>query len=151
MTQQEQYMREALRQALLAQQEGEVPVGAVIVRGDTIIARGHNTREQQQDPLGHAELAAISAAAHVLGSWRLEKCDLYVTLEPCPMCAGAILNARIRRVYFGAFDEVMGATGSKLNLFYDYRWPTTVYFAGGILRQECQILLQDFFHKRRQS
>ncbi len=151
MTQPEQYMREALQQARLAQCEGEVPVGAVIVYGGTIVARGHNTREQQQDPLGHAELAAISAAAQTLGTWRLDQCDLYVTLEPCPMCAGAILNARIRRVYFGAYDEVMGATGSKLNLFYDYRWPTTVYFAGGILQQDCQQLLQDFFRSRRHS
>lgn len=149
MKQQEQYMREALLEAQLAYEEGEIPVGAVVVQDGNIIARAHNTREQFHDPLGHAELSALSMAAEVLGSWRLDDCDLYVTLEPCPMCAGAILNARLRRVYFGAYDEVMGAVGSKLNLFYDYRWSTTIHFAGGILEAGCRDILQVFFRERR--
>lgn len=146
----EYYMHEALREAEAAQREGEIPVGAVIVKDDIIIARAHNTREQRNDPLGHAELSALSAASAALGSWRLDGCDLYVTLEPCPMCAGAVLNARLRRVYFGAYDEVFGAVGSKFNLFYDHRWPNPVCFAGGILEAPCRALLQEFFRKRRE-
>ena len=145
----EQYMREALLEAEQARAEGEIPVGAIVVQDGVIIARAHNTREQNHDPLGHAELSALSKAAEALGTWRLDGCDLYVTLEPCPMCAGAILNARLRRVYFGAYDDVMGAAGSKFNLFYDYRWPTTVHFAGGILEAPCRKILQLFFRGRR--
>lgn len=145
----EQYMREALLEAEQACAEGEIPVGAIVVQDGVIIARAHNTREQNHDPLGHAELSALSKAAEALGTWRLDGCDLYVTLEPCPMCAGAILNARLRRVYFGAYDDVMGAAGSKFNLFYDYRWPTTVHFAGGILEAPCREILQLFFRGRR--
>lgn len=145
----EQYMREALLEAEQARAEGEIPVGAIVVQDGVIIARAHNTREQNHDPLGHAELSALSKAAEALGTWRLDGCDLYVTLEPCPMCAGAILNARLRRVYFGAYDDVMGAAGSKFNLFYDYRWPTTVHFAGGILEAPCREILQLFFRGRR--
>lgn len=148
---QEQYMREALLEAQRACEEGEIPVGAVVVRENNIIARAHNTRERNHDPLGHAELSALSMAAEALGGWRLDDCDLYVTLEPCPMCAGAILNARLRRVYFGAYDEVMGAVGSKFNLFYDYRWPTLVHFAGGILEEDCRAVLQSFFRRRREK
>lgn len=150
MNQTEYYMREALHEAKLARQEGEIPVGAVIVKDDVIIARAHNTREKRNDPLGHAELSALSAASAALGGWRLDDCDLYVTLEPCPMCAGAVLNARLRRVYFGAYDEACGAVGSKFNLFYDYRWPNTVHFAGGILEAPCRELLQEFFRERRE-
>ncbi len=145
----EQYMREALLEAEQACAEGEIPVGAIVVQDGVIIARAHNTREQNHDPLGHAELSALSKTAEALGTWRLDGCDLYVTLEPCPMCAGAILNARLRRVYFGAYDDVMGAAGSKFNLFYDYRWPTTVHFAGGILEAPCREILQLFFRGRR--
>lgn len=151
MKQQEQYMYEALLEAQRAYEEGEIPVGAVVVQDGNIISRAHNTREQNHDPLGHAELSALSKAADAIGSWRLDACDLYVTLEPCPMCAGAILNARLRRVYFGAYDEVMGAVGSKLNLFYDYRWPTAVHFSGGILEADCREILQTFFRKRRKQ
>ena len=109
MTREERYMKEALALAREAAQAGEVPVGCVIVRGDTIVGRGRNRREEKQSTASHAEMEAIAQAIETLGTWRLEECELYVTLEPCPMCAGAILNARVKRVWYGARDEAMGA------------------------------------------
>ena len=117
MTEQEKYMAQALALAREAAAAGEVPVGCVIVRGGEIVGRGRNRREEKQSTASHAEMEAIAMANEVTGSWRLDDCTLYVTLEPCPMCAGAILNARIPRVYYGARDRAMGACGGVLNLY----------------------------------
>lgn len=144
----ESYMREALSLAREAAAAGEVPVGCVIVLGDEIVGRGRNRREEKQQTHSHAEMEAIADANRRLGSWRLEECSLYVTLEPCPMCAGAILNARIPRVYYGARDEVMGACGGVLNLFME-PFPVRPALVGGILAEECGALLRDFFGRLR--
>lgn len=144
----ESYMREALTLAREAAAAGEVPVGCVIVRGEEIVGRGRNRREEKQQTHSHAEMEAIAEANRRLGSWRLEECSLYVTLEPCPMCAGAILNARIPRVYYGARDEVMGACGGVLNLFME-PFPARPALVGGILAEECGALLRDFFGRLR--
>ena len=140
----EEYMREALALANEAAAEGEVPVGAVVVRDGVIVGRGRNRREVGKNALAHAELEAIDHACRTLGGWRLFGCELYVTLEPCPMCAGAIINARIDRVYYGAADGKAGSCGSLVNLFdlpYNHR-PETV---GGVLEEECGTLLRAFF------
>lgn len=146
----EKFMREALQQAEEARKAGEVPVGCVIVRGGEIIARGRNRREEKQSTLSHAETEAIREANRVLGSWRLEDCSLYVTLEPCPMCAGAIINARIPKVYYGARDSVMGACGGVINLFME-DFPNRPALVGGILREECGKILEDFFRDLRKQ
>ena len=140
----EEYMRQALELARLAMAEGEVPVGCVIVRDGAVVGRGRNRRETAQTALGHAELEAIAQACRTLGGWRLAGCALYVTLEPCPMCAGAILNARIRRVWYGARDEAMGACGGVTNLFME-SFPNRPALVGGILAEECRAVLSDFF------
>lgn len=144
----ESYMREALTLAREAAAAGEVPVGCVIVLRGEIVGRGRNRREEKQQTHSHAEMEAIVEANRRLGSWRLEECSLYVTLEPCPMCAGAILNARIPRVYYGARDEVMGACGGVLNLFME-PFPVRPALVGGILAEECGALLRDFFGRLR--
>lgn len=144
----EYYMSLALEQAKLAAVEGEVPVGCVIVKDDAVIATGRNRREQLQSTASHAEMEAMAVANEVLGSWRLDDCTLYVTLEPCPMCAGAILNARVPRVYYGARDDVFGACGGVFNLYME-RFPHTPALVGGILREECVTVLQDFFKNLR--
>ena len=146
----EDYMREALALAREAAAAGEVPVGCVVVRGGEIVGRGRNRREEKQSTLSHAETEAIAEANRALGSWRLEDCDLYVTLEPCPMCAGAILNARIPRVYYGARDEAMGACGGVLNLFME-DFPQRPALVGGILAEECGEVLSNFFQKMREE
>lgn len=143
-------MREAIRLAEEAGAHGEVPVGAVIVRKATgeIIGRGRNRRETDRDPLAHAELLAISEAARTLGGWRLSGCTLYVTLEPCPMCAGGILNARLDRVVFGAYDDKAGSVYSLQAMYalpYNHR-PTVT---GGLLADDCAAVLQRFFGKLR--
>ncbi len=143
-------MAEALQLAREAAGAGEVPVGCVIVRGDEVIGRGRNRREEKQQTHSHAEMEAIAQANAALGSWRLEDCELYVTLEPCPMCAGAILNARIPRVWYGARDEAFGACGGVTNLFME-RFPNRPALVGGILKDECQAVLADFFGKLRKS
>ena len=140
----EDYMRAALALAREAAAAGEVPVGCVIVKGGEIVGRGRNRREERQRTSSHAEMEAIAQANECLGSWRLEGCALYVTLEPCPMCAGAIVNARISRVYYGARDEAMGACGGVLNLFME-RFPSCPALVGGILADECRAVLSDFF------
>ncbi len=143
-----EYMRLALAQAELAARAGEVPVGAVVVRGDRVIASSHNLRETDKNALAHAELLAIDAACRTLGGWRLTGCTLYVTLEPCPMCAGAIINARISRVVYGAADPKAGCCGSVANLFempFNHR-PT---ITAGVLAEECAGLLSRFFSQRR--
>ena len=144
----ERFMREAIGEALLASAESEVPVGAVIVRDGEIISRGRNRREGGKNALLHAEMEAIDGACRALGGWRLPRCELYVTLEPCPMCAGAIINSRIERVFFGAYDPKNGACGSVVDLFslpFNHRPAVT----GGVLRGECAALLSDFFSDLR--
>ncbi len=148
--QDEMFMRAAMEQAQLAAAEGEVPVGAVVVKDGAIVAVGRNRRETGRNALAHAELEAIDGACRALGGWRLWQCDLYVTLEPCPMCAGAIINARIRRVIYGASDRKAGSCGSVVNLFelpYNHR-PELV---GGCLGEECGALLTGFFRTLREK
>lgn len=144
----EDYMKEALTLAKEAAQAGEVPVGCVIVRDGEIIGRGRNRREEKQAVSSHAEMEAMAQANAALGSWRLEDCELYVTLEPCPMCAGAIINARIPRVFYGARDEAMGAAGGVLNLFME-NFPHKPQLVGGILAEECAAVLGEFFRGKR--
>ena len=146
----ENYMREALLLAREAAAEGEVPVGCVIVKDGKIIGRGRNRREEKQRTSSHAEMEAIAQANEALKSWRLDGCALYVTLEPCPMCAGAILNARIRRVWYGARDEAFGACGGVTNLFME-QFPHRPALVGGILAEDCQAVLAEFFEKLRQG
>ena len=144
------YMEQALALAREAAQAGEVPVGCVIVRAGAVVGRGRNRREEKRSALSHAEMEAIAQANRNLGCWRLEDCELYVTLEPCPMCAGAILNARISRVYFGARDRVMGACGGGMNLFME-DFPNRPALVGGILESACGQVLSDFFQELRRS
>ena len=141
-------MRQALALATEAAAAGEVPVGCVIVREGQVVGRGRNRREERRRTSSHAEMEAIAQANEILGSWRLDDCTLYVTLEPCPMCAGAILNARIPRVYYGARDSVMGACGGVLNLFME-DFPNRPALVGGILEEECRHILEAFFRTLR--
>ena len=142
------FMEEALRLAAISQSEGEVPVGAVVVKDNEIIGTGRNRRETDKNSLAHAEIEAINNACKKLGGWRLFDCDLYVTLEPCPMCAGAIINSRIRRVYFGAFDNKAGSCGSVINLFdLPYNHKPELYC--GICEEECSRMLTAFFNELR--
>ena len=148
LTREETYMQEALTLAREAAAHGEVPVGCVIVRGDEIVGRGRNMREEKQSTASHAEMEAIADANRRLGTWRLDDCELFVTLEPCPMCAGAILNARLRRVWYGARDEAMGACGGVHNLYME-AFPNRPALVGGILAAECRGVLADFFASLR--
>ena len=141
---QEIFMKEALALAREAARAGEVPVGCVIVREGEIVGRGRNRREEKQSAASHAEMEAIAQANALLGTWRLEDCQLYVTLEPCPMCAGAILNARISRVWFGARDRAFGACGGVTNLFME-NFPHPPALVGSVLEAECQEVLSRFF------
>lgn len=145
------YMKKALELARIAAEQGEVPVGAIIVKNSTgeIVGRGFNRREYGKSPLTHAEIVAIDEASRRLGGWRLIDCELYVTLEPCPMCAGAMINSRIERVVFGAYDKKAGSCGSVTNLFelpYNHK-PELV---GGVLESECAGVLSEFFKGLRQ-
>lgn len=144
----ERYMAEALALAREAAEAGEVPVGCVIVRDGVIIGRGRNRREEKQAVFSHAEMEAMAQANATLGTWRLDGCDLYVTLEPCPMCAGAMINARVRCVFYGARDSAMGACGGVLNLFME-AFPHRPQLVGGILGKECGAVLTDFFRGLR--
>ena len=144
------YMRQALDLAREAALAGEVPVGCVIVRKGEIVGRGRNRREEKPSAASHAEMEAIAQANEVLGSWRLEDCELYVTLEPCPMCAGAILNARVSRVWYGARDGAFGACGGVVNLFME-DFPNRPALVGGILEEECRAVLSEFFSGLRQG
>ena len=146
----EDYMREALALAREAAEAGEVPVGCVIVRKGEIVGRGRNRREEKQAVSSHAEMEAMAQANARLGTWRLDDCELYVTLEPCPMCAGAILNARIPRLFYGARDPAFGACGGVLNLFME-DFPHRPALVGGILGEECRAVLADFFAGLRQG
>ncbi len=146
---QKNYMKQALREAEKAFEKGEAPVGAIIVKEGKIIASAHNLREKNLDPTAHAEILAIRKAAGKLGGWRLSDCDIYVTLEPCAMCAGAIIQARISRVFFGADDPKAGAAGSVVNLFGEWRFNHRVEVKAGIMEEECSQILKDFFRKLR--
>ena len=141
----EKYMKEALKEAQKAYKKLEVPVGAIIVKDGKIVARAHNLKETKNDTTKHAEILAIEKASKKLSNWRLIDCEMYVTLEPCPMCAGAIVNSRIKKVNIGAMDEKTGACGSKLNLLQDFNFDTKVDMEIGILENECRELLQKFF------
>ena len=143
-------MRKALAEAQRAAAIGDVPVGAVLVRDGKIIGRGHNRRELDGDPVSHAEMFAIRQAAHSVGDWRLEECTLYVTLEPCPMCAGAIILGRIPRVVYGVRDPKAGAAGSLMNLLQDDRLNHRAEVIEGILPEECGGILTDFFREIRE-
>jgi tRNA(adenine34) deaminase len=143
-------MRRALQEAQQAADEGEVPIGAVIVHGDRLVASAHNQREQLHDPTAHAEMIAITQAAEALGSWRLTDCTLYVTLEPCPMCAGAIVQARIPWVVYGAADPKAGAVDTLFRLLNDARLNHQAKVVSGVLSQPCGALLTDFFRRQRQ-
>lgn len=143
-----EFMKEALALARQAAEEGEVPVGCVIVRGDTIVGRGRNRRESTKSALAHAELEAIAEANRTLGGWRLWDCTLYVTLEPCSMCAGAIISARIPRVVYGASDSKFGACRSVCSLF-DMAFNHHPTVEAGVLEEEAAALMQDFFRRLR--
>ena len=151
MEEKEKFMKEALKEAKKAYEKLEVPVGCVIVKNGKIIARSYNQKETKLDTTKHAEISAIQKASKKLNSWRLLDCDMYVTLEPCSMCAGAIINSRIRKVYIGTLDEKTGACGSVLNLFTDYKFNHKVLLEKGILEKECKEILQEFFKELRQS
>ncbi|MFR1710464.1 MAG: tRNA adenosine(34) deaminase TadA [Clostridium sp.] len=144
------FLQQAIIQAEIAQSKNEVPVGAVIVKNNEIIAVGHNTKENTKDPTNHAEIIAIKSAAKVLGDWRLNECDMYVTLEPCPMCAGAIIQSRIRRLYIGTFDPRAGGCGSVFNITQseDLNHWVNVHW---LYNEECSKLLQEFFKQRRRE
>lgn len=142
---QEKYMKEALKEAKKAYEKKEVPVGCVIVKDDKIIARAHNLKESKNDTTKHAEIIAIQKASKKLNSWRLLDCEMYVTLEPCPMCAGAIINSRISKIYIGTDDEKTGACGSKLNLLEDYKFNHNVQVQKYILKEECSRHFERFF------
>ena len=144
----ELFMKEALKEAKKAYKKEEIPVGAVIVKDGKIIARGHNLKETKVDTIKHAEVIAIQKAEKNLNSWRLEDCYMYVTLEPCSMCAGAIINSRIKKVYIGTMDEKTGACGSVLNLF-EYNFNHKVELETGILKEECRKIIQEFFKSLR--
>ena len=147
----EHFMQLALAQAALAAQAGEVPVGAVVVQGGVVIATGRNAPIEGHDPTAHAEIAALRAAAKALGNYRLPDCTLYVTLEPCAMCSGAMLHARLKRVVFGATDAKTGAAGSVINLFNQPQLNHQTVLQGGVLAGESAALLKDFFSQRREE
>jgi tRNA(adenine34) deaminase len=146
----ETWMRAALVEARKAYQKGEVPVGAVVVHDNNIIGKGHNLVESIQDPSAHAEMLAITTAANTLASWRLGNSTLYVTLEPCMMCAGAILLSRVSTVVFGAYDPRYGACGSKLQIAQNEALDIQADIIGGVLQDECSTLIKDFFRELRQ-
>ncbi len=146
----EHYMRLALEEAAAALEESEVPIGAVIVHEGRVVARAHNQREQLRDPTAHAEMIAITQAAAALGSWRLERCTLYVTLEPCPMCAGAILQARVETLVYGAADPKAGAVHTLYRLLEDPRLNHRCLVVPGVAAEECGRMLTQFFQQQRE-
>jgi len=145
----EYFMQKAIEEAAKAGAMGEVPIGAVLVVRDKIIAKGHNEKETRQDPTAHAEIIAIKQASKKLGSWRLNDADIYVTIEPCPMCVGAMLQARIKRLFFGAPDPKAGAVGSVVDLTAYRDFNHQIEVDGGILEEDCRKLIQDFFKSKR--
>ena len=151
MTTDEKYMREAIKQARKAAKIDEVPIGCVIVYDSKIIARGYNRRNTDKSTLAHAEIIAIRKAAKIIGDWRLEDCTMYITLEPCPMCAGAIVQARIPRVVVGAMNPKAGCAGSVINLLQRDGFNHKAELTSGILVDECRTMLQDFFKEMRKK
>jgi len=147
----EYFMREALRQGQKAYAADEVPVGVVVVREDKIIARAHNQVELLKDATAHSEMLALTQAEAAIGDWRLTDCDLYVTKEPCPMCAGALVHTRIRRVIFGCADPSAGAAGSVMNLLQMQSLNHRCQITSGVLQKDCAAILQDFFRKLREE
>jgi tRNA(adenine34) deaminase len=145
----EYWMKQALIQADKAFKSKEIPVGAIVIKEDKVIGRAYNQREQLNDPTAHAEIIAITAAANTLGDWRLNGCTLYVTKEPCPMCAGAIINARLDMIVFGCYDDAEGCCGSLYQLCGDPRFKTKVSVMGGVMENQSLSLLKDFFKTRR--
>jgi tRNA(adenine34) deaminase len=145
----EWFMNKAFMEAVKAYNKGETPVGAIIVKDGKIISRGHNERESKEDPTLHAEVTAIRKASKKLGSWRLNDCDMYVTLEPCTMCAGAIIQARIGRLYIGASDPKAGAVGSVINVLAVEKFNHRVEVTSGILEEKCSEILKKFFRELR--
>lgn len=141
----EEFMRIALLEAKKAFDKGEVPVGAVIVQNGKIIAKAHNLKETKNDTTSHAEILAIQKASKKLKKWRLTDCEMYVTLEPCSMCAGALINCRLKKLYIGTMDLKTGACGSVLNLLGDYKFNHVVEIETGILQKDCEVILKDFF------
>ena len=144
-----QYMELAIKEAKKALGIGEVPIGAIVIYNGEIVGRGYNLKEELQDPTAHAEMIAIREAAQRLGSWRLSDCQLFVTLEPCPMCIGAMLQARIKRLVYGAADEKGGATGSLYNLADDERFNHQIEVKSGVLAEESSQMLKEFFRSLR--
>lgn len=145
------FMKIALKEARMAIAEGEMPVGAVVVKNGEVIAAGHNVRNKEHDPTLHAEIVAIRRACELLSDWRLTDCDIYVTLEPCVMCSGAIINSRMRSVYFGAYDPEYGAAGGRIDLFSKSYFGSTTNVYGGIMEEECSSMLKDFFASLREG
>ena len=146
----EKFMKEALKQAEKAYEKLEVPVGAVIVKDNKIIARAYNQKETKNNTINHAEILAIEKASKKLNSWRLLDCEMYVTLEPCSMCTGALIQSRIKKVYIGAMDKKTGACGSVLNLLEDYKFNHKVEVETGVLKNECEEILKRFFRELRE-
>ena len=149
MTRDEKFMREALRLAAECAAEDEVPVGCVVVRGDEIVAGSGNRKEREGSATRHAEMVALESAARALGNWWLEDCEVFVTLEPCPMCAHAMTLSRVKRVVFGAFDPKCGAAGSRVDLFAPGLFNHNIEVTGGVLREECAAILGEFFRQKR--
>ena len=145
------WMKAAFREAEKAFKQDEVPIGAVVVQNGQIIGRGYNQRESLIDPTAHAEIIAITSAANTIKDWRLKDCQLYVTKEPCPMCAGALVNARINMVIFGMYDEKEGCCGSLYQLCRDNRFKHQLTVKGGIMEDACTLIIQEFFKKQREK
>ena len=145
------WMKLAFREAEKAYELGEVPIGAVVVKNDQIIGRGYNQCESLTDPTAHAEIIAITSATNTIKNWRLENCSLYVTKEPCPMCAGALINSRIEMVIFGMYDEEEGCCGSLYQLCRDPRFKHQLTVKGGVMENSCRIIVQEFFKKQRKK
>ena len=145
------WMKAAFREAEKAFEQDEVPIGAVVVQNGQIIGRGYNQRESLIDPTAHAEIIAITSAANTIKDWRLKDCQLYVTKEPCPMCAGALVNARINMVIFGMYDEKEGCCGSLYQLCRDNRFKHQLTVKGGIMEDACTLIIQEFFNKQREK
>lgn len=143
------FMRIALDEARVAEKCGEMPVGAVVVRNGEVIGKGHNIRSELHDPTLHAEIVAIRQACQKLSDWRLDECDIYITLEPCVMCSGAIINSRMRSVYFGAYDPEYGAAGGRIDLFSKSYFGSKTVVYGGIMEAECKEFLASFFKRLR--
>ena len=151
MKEKEYFMKEALKEAKKAYQKLEIPVGVVIVKDNQMIARAHNQKEEKRSPIKHAEIIAIEKACKKIQNWRLNDCEMYVTLEPCPMCAGAIINARFKKIYIGTIEPKTGACGSKINLLETYQTEANIEIEKNILQEECEQILKKFFQNLRKQ